>query len=39
MHLNERINRKKSLQLTYLNVRRDLKYSDTEESTKLFRLK
>ena len=29
MHLNERVNRKKSLQCTYLNIRRDLQYSDT----------
>ena len=29
------MNRKKSLQFIYLNVRRDLKYSDTGESTKL----
>ena len=31
MNLNERINRKKSVQCTYLNVRRDLEYSDTAE--------
>ena len=32
MHLNKRIDRKKSLNCTYLNVRRDLKYSDTGET-------